>query len=682
MKLAKFLVQNYRSVENSGEVNVSDYTVLVGKNESGKTTILRALHKFNPAIPEPFNGLREFPRRRFDEFKKQAVSPIVASLTFKFTEEEVRSLSTTHAHYSGADSVKVSKNYLGQFTYEFLPSGDPPPVSSKDAEIAQQLTGLMNACESIKVDGVPEGEQLRQSLKAWSQELRAGLDAVADLQSKDGRQVIDSQSQTLSSMLNSDPKKSAAQPIVESLNNLQNRVRRPSIAEQAREFVQKQLPVFIYFENYANVDSRVHLPSFVQAKQRGGLKPDDKTVSTLLDLVSLDADELVALGSTGNKPPEKIREDVDTRSLLVDRASLGLTGEVANLWGEEGHRVEFDLDGEYMRLWVRDRVDGARVELEQRSKGFQWFLSFYIIFMVESEKGHKNAILLLDEPGLHLHAEKQEELIGVLRTLSQRNQLIYTSHSPFMIDTDALDSIKVVTFDPDKGSTVSDTTWATDKEALFPLQAALGYTISQSLFIGKDDLLVEGITDYWMLSSFSTLFRDHGLTALDPELIITPAGGAQKVSYLTSLMKGQKLRVTILLDSDQEGVRVRDDVVKSKILAERHVIFVDEGLETRREAELEDLFPEDFYLRFVNEAYSVELGKTKIALPAAGNPRIVPRLEQYFASHGITFYKTRPARLIMHELSKLKPNDLPPELTSRLVRLFTLINQRRPQKDT
>lgn len=264
------------------------------------------------------------------------------------------------------------------------------------------------------------------------------------------------------------------------------------------------------------------------------------------------------------------------------------------------------------------------------------------------------------------------------------SKIIYTTHSPFMIDTDALNSIKIVTFDSEKGTRVSDTTWATDKDALFPLQAALGYTISQSLFMGKDNFLVEGITDYWLLSTLSTLFRDHAITSLDPELVITPAGGAQKISYLSSMMTGQKLRVTILPDSDQEGIRVRDDIVKSKLVADtdKHVVFVDEAFDSRREAELEDLFPEDYYMKFVNDAYSNELAGKKVSLPSSGPRRVIPRIEQEFANRGLTFHKTRPARLIMKELSKVEPNDLPKDLTARFTKLFGLINQRRSRKES
>lgn len=166
------------------------------------------------------------------------------------------------------------------------------------------------------------------------------------------------------------------------------------------------------------------------------------------------------------------------------------------IWKQRKNRPSFDLDGDYLRLWVTDEISNTKIELEERSKGFQWFLSFYIVFMVESELGHKNSILLLDEPGLHLHAGAQNDLINVLNELSHKNQLIYTTHSPFLIDTTKLDSIHLVTISEEEGTKISNQTWSTDRDALFPIQSALGYSLAQSMFIGNNILLVEGLTDF------------------------------------------------------------------------------------------------------------------------------------------------------------------------------------------
>lgn len=327
---------------------------------------------------------------------------------------------------------------------------------------------------------------------------------------------------------------------------------------------------------------------------------------------------------------------------------------------------------------MTDEISKAKIELEERSKGFQWFLSFFIVFMVESELGHKNAILLLDEPGLNLHASAQTDLIQVLHELSKKNQLIYTSHSPFMIDTQDLSSIHIVTVDQDEGSKISNKIWPTDVDAIFPLQSALGYSASQSLFIGKNILIVEGMTDYWILSSLSTYLKDNGKIGLDDDLVITPAGGAQKIAYLTSIMVSQKLNVTILADYDRAGKKLFDELIKTKILKENHLVFVNETIGSTQEMTIEDLFLEDYYLEFVNSAYNKELKGQQITSLTSQHPMITKRVEEELEKQNIKFYKTRPSRLMLDEFGK-QSLAIPAQVIGNFETLFKIINKRRPK---
>lgn len=122
---------------------------------------------------------------------------------------------------------------------------------------------------------------------------------------------------------------------------------------------------------------------------------------------------------------------------------------------------------------------GVEVELDQRSEGFQWMVSFYVVFFAEASDKHKNAILLLDEPGQSLHALKQAEFRETLSKLSAKNQTIYTTHSPFLVGTDELDKVRVVEMvDRTVGTKVHLSLTATDDGAILPLQEALGYDLA------------------------------------------------------------------------------------------------------------------------------------------------------------------------------------------------------------
>ena len=95
------------------------------------------------------------------------------------------------------------------------------------------------------------------------------------------------------------------------------------------------------------------------------------------------------------------------------------------------------------------------IELENRSTGLQWFLSFFLVFTYESEDTHDNAIVLLDEPGHSLHPLAQRDLSAFFDNLSKTHQIVFTTHSPFMIDADRLDRVRKVYVDQDSGSIAS-----------------------------------------------------------------------------------------------------------------------------------------------------------------------------------------------------------------------------------
>ena len=218
------------------------------------------------------------------------------------------------------------------------------------------------------------------------------------------------------------------------------------------------------------------------------------------------------------------------------------------------------------------------VNLNERSRGLDWFISFYITFSADTKGGSsQNAILLLDEPGLYLHALSQGDLLRHFAA-DFDNQIIYTTHSPFMVPTENLDAIRTVSIDQETGTTVSNDP-AGDSRTLFPIQAALGYSLSQSLFVGPNNLIVEGVTDFWMLSSASSYLESLGKTGLPDDLTLTPAGGAQKIPYMVALLTSERLQVLVLFDEEKQSRTTRDELVKAKLIRDNNIVFVTEGFD-------------------------------------------------------------------------------------------------------
>ncbi|MBF4248845.1 OLD family endonuclease, partial [Vibrio anguillarum] len=196
------------------------------------------------------------------------------------------------------------------------------------------------------------------------------------------------------------------------------------------------------------------------------------------------------------------KDRLDSRSYQLNAASVRLTNEIKLVWMPNPKRPEADrlkvvADGQYLKVVVEDDL-GVDIELDQRSEGFQWLVSFFIVFFSEAMDKHENAILLLDEPGMSLHALKQRDFRETISRLAENNQTLFTTHSPFLVGPDELDIVRVVEMkERTLGTKVHTTLSSEDPAGLLPLQEALGYDLANSLFSQQRNLILEGLTDYW-----------------------------------------------------------------------------------------------------------------------------------------------------------------------------------------
>ena len=675
MKLRSFRVQNYRCIDDSGEAPVEHIKALVGKNESGKTSILRALHKFNPASPEPYNGLKEFPRRRFHEYEDKAT---VVELKFSLDPEDRNVLSEIDVRLAEVSGASVKKDYAGRYAVELLPDIQIPSPNLKGIfPLLIQLRGAIDRLDDT-VSGREGG--VRWKLLDALTRVGTGIGEETDLSiASSSREAFVRQVQEIQTLVVKSPDEGSQKVIGDIVRLILNTIDWASIDSRINKYIVERLPVFVYFENYAILSGRIHLPSFAERFRAGLLSPEENTASMLLSFLKLDPEKLVKLGTRDGKSSQEIQDAFDTRALMVDRAALSVSGLLADIWQQRKARLDLAIDGDYLRLWVADAVDGSRVELEQSSKGFQWFLSFYIVFMTETLEG-RDTVLLLDEPGLHLHAAAQQDLLRVLARLSEKNLVIYSTHSPFMIDLDALDTISVLAETP-RGTKISEPTKTTDKTALFPLQAALGYAFSRGLYTGEYSLLVENITDLWILSTISQHFKEKHRGYIADDIVIAPSGGGQKSALFATMLAGQNMSVSVLLDSDVEGISVKKQLVESPIARETNVIFVnDASQEPGRVMEVEDLLPPSLYLKFVNDAYSRELGKNRLGNEAlAKDVQIRRYVEAELKKREIGFSRFRVARQIMNDFPNIPFSQLPAEFVQNMERLFSFINRIKPE---
>jgi predicted ATP-dependent endonuclease of OLD family len=325
-----------------------------------------------------------------------------------------------------------------------------------------------------------------------------------------------------------------------------------------------------------------------------------------------------------------------------------------------------------LKIRVYSQKYQMSLPLASRSKGFNWFFSFIVWFSKIQEDKDSGYILLLDEPGLNLHATAQEDLRRFIDDLSEDYQVIYTTHSPFMIDPNHLERVRTVLEAAD-GTRVSSSIQEKDSDTLFPLQAALGYDIAQNLFINKNNLLIEGPADLLYLSALSEYLHGTGREGLREDVTLVPVGGLDKVTAFISLLRGQKLNIACLLDAftDQKGKARVQDLIQQKIIKEKSVRFFDEFTDIEATAaDIEDLFTKAEYLKLFNLAFP-DYKNLKVSDLDAKKERI---LEQINAALGIKrFNHYKPA----YELAKrgITEKTLSDATLEKFEKMFKEINK-------
>lgn len=664
MKLTEFRVHKYKGIIDSGPVAVSPLTVVVGKNESGKTTLLKALHKLNPATPEPYVIDREWPRGRRRERSKDEV---VCKATFALDGEEIEALSKVMDGNTPVTSVEVSRDYGGRLEVTF-PDGVFPNKLHPN-EVDKHCEGLL-----VAPDGI--GATFRAATAKCRDEARrlAGEGRFTDLASLHASQTAELQA-ALSP--GDRPEHTVEQQyLTQYATGVQQLAQKlqalPSMQKQAHDYIVRRLPKFIYMADFRTFCGKAILNQVKERKDHKRPQPEDETFLMILKLSGLDLDDLVSRG---------VAEDREQRQYDLEDGARTLTKAFKSRLKQREYSVEFRVDGQEFYTMVNDQTDVGLIRLKERSKGFQWFFSFDLLFMHESGGTFENCVLLLDEPGLHLHPGAQQDLLARLEEYAKGNTLIYSTHLPFMLDLKHPERIRVLNEGEDGPIVTEDLTKA-QPEAKLTLQAALGMSGSQSYLVAQRNVVVEGVDDYMFITDLSELLIRSGKPGLPEDVFITPAGGASEAAYVATFMMGQQLKVVVLLDSDQAGQVARDKLVTSWLTRYNgkptQVLRIGEVVEaTAKEFAVEDLFPDEFYLARVKEVYAKQL--TAAGAPAdlklVGTGQLCKRVERALAEHGIAFNKGSVAKRIRRDLASMQDVSVLPQVTleraEKLVKALT-----------
>jgi predicted ATP-dependent endonuclease of OLD family len=662
MRLKSVRVNEFKSVRDSGEFEIGDVTCLVGKNEAGKTAVLEALYRLHPVIDShsKFDVTHDYPRVDVEDYqhavqtgKRKAATAITA--IFELSTAEVASIEADFGTGVLVNNLaKLWRGYENQTYFE---------INLNEAAAVRHLIGKAELPEDVKA--AAEQTLTLKGLLAVLTTSATNLDDAHKAALVAANQLEDAAEKARAI--------DDANKLQESASAKQLRANVPAYFKETfakyvwRKYLDDKMPKFLYFDEYYQMEGQVNIQKLKERQAAGTLTESDRPMLGLIELARLDVDQLLAAK--------------DTQALLnkIEGASNHLSKQILKYWSQNSHiLVRFDLrpaleeDPEGMRagtnLWgfVHDTKHLATTRLGARSRGFIWFFSFLAWFS-QQRKLETPLILLLDEPGLFLHASAQADLMRYMeQELKPHHQVIYTTHSPFMVDPTDFSRVRIVRdksmesdeeLPPDQqGTKIFTDVLEADEGTLFPLQGALGYDIAQTLFIGPNCLIVEGVSDLLYLPTISDVMTGQKRVGLSEAWTITPVGGSDKVTTFVSLLGSQKkLKLATLIDFQKKDQQSIENLYKKKLLAKRNVHTFAEYT-GKTEADIEDMFDPQFYLDIVNEEYKKELPK-RIELKDLGkHPRILVNIEEWLKANPLTagaFNHYRPARYFAEKMGGL-----------------------------
>lgn len=649
MKLINWKVKQFRSVWDSKEISVDDrVTCLVGKNEAGKTSLLTALYRTNPIISSDANFELDFdyPKKRVEDYRHgvendglEEVS--VVTCQFQLEQKEIEAVEEIFGTGVLPEKTFGRSTYYGRnkSTFTLKVNEDVAIKNFKERDdYSPEISKAVSICDG------------------WNELVQTLTDNDADTE----------------------------------LVNIVNRVAEKGLGFYIfNEIISPLMPKFLYFDEYYQLKGCENLDSLNSRIEKEELISSDYPLLGLINLARLNPTDLASSTSTTHLKNK------------LEGAGNHLTGKIIKFWSQNKHiQMRFDVreakqdDPEGMQkgtnIWgeVYDTIHLASTSLGSRSRGFIWFFSF-LAWYEDVKKNNQNVILLLDEPGLSLHGKAQADLLEYFEEGLEDHQVIYTTHSPFMVDSTKFDRVRIVQDasidldsapDPDDniGTEVVTNIFDASDDSLFPLQGALGYEVQQSLFVGANSLVVEGVSDMLFLKAISAELEREGKEGLSNKWVITPVGGIGKVSTFVSLLRSQKgMNICTLLDIQEKDSQLIDDLYKSKILKKKQVLTYADFINSK-EADIEDLFEKDFYVGLVNQEFSKQLSNP-IQLSDLNSkiPRVVVALEKYLEKNPLKsgeFGHYRPARYFtenIHDLWK----EIEDSNKTVFVELFSELNK-------
>uniref|UniRef100_A9A6W0 ATP-dependent endonuclease of the OLD family-like protein n=1 Tax=Methanococcus maripaludis (strain C6 / ATCC BAA-1332) TaxID=444158 RepID=A9A6W0_METM6 len=604
--LTKFRIKNYKSIKDSGDVYLSpdNITILAGMNESGKTSVLEALEDFNVG-----------------KTVRESAKPICGnldpeiSLFFKLNVEELekisKDISNIYLSNDFSKNIELEVKKVGS-TY-FLENNDIYScledynigIINTLVEIENEINTLSKNIDVIFPTEFNSVEEFRK---------------IMDQKIKDGKsKITDDFNEKIKTQLN-------------------------ALFDEAQKYTLYFLDIDKTLINYIeNVVKKEYIPNFIIFKTY-----KDSKIPNIIPFANLETDEFIKdLQKVSNLDINLIKStDRQRKKNHHGAININLQEDYSKYWTQSESNLEITWDNNNVEFWVKE--DNTSYTPEQRSKGKQWHLAFYIRITARSKEG-KNNILLIDEPGLFLHAQAQEDIINKLEDASKTMSIIYTTHSPYLLNK--LHRIKLVERDEENGTEIQNKCWKNSKEdTITPILTAIGENMAGGLRADKkNSFIVEGITDYLYIQAFKKLAKPK----MDFEMV---PGCGKNIASIASILVGWKLDPFFIFDNDKDGKGYKTELIKKLLIQEDKFFFIsDQDGHT-----VENVLAEKDFKKLVLKDENIEFNNC---------------LQEYLK--GLNKSKTILAQnfLTNVENGEIKKGDLSKESLNNIQRIFKWISE-------
>ena len=597
MRLRKFRVRAYRCIHDSGEITVGDLAAFVGRNESGKTTILQALTLLNKnELVSELDLCDEMSEELKDEIR-------LVEGEFDLNQHEIGLLKEKFSSLPEIKKIKLFKtNRNPQVQYEF-----------ESIELSEKEDNGINSWENFSnqiiafLDTIPNHLRIQIDISFFE-----GL--VPKNQETFDRGMAEFSNQFHVIAIQEPKVIEEWEKIYENPENkFSNLLSGESQKIALQNFIASDLhPRFVYFSDYKKIYGNINLNEYL--KEEKGERTDSieyieefdkaETVRNLFYLAELDMKEL-----------DSVKESPSKCIKLLNAASNRLTSKLNPAW--KGDPIHVDLrynPGNIMSVVISDvHKDGTITNtglLNRRAEGFKWTFSFIVNFAAETQRAElKEAILLLDEPARNLHPTQQMGISDLLKNLAGSNQVLYATHSPFMIFDYTPGNLLVVELDKRKHlSRIFYDYWNADDKTLTPILYGLSRGQVESIVdreIGTNSrpiIIVETRSDAMYLNAFDKFLQDPNIS-MNPLNVIS-AHSKNSVMPLAIFYRNHGYKTFVLLDNSEESKQISAQLVSNEFSSIQTIFFEREG---KKIESIEDYIVIEDYLHAVNQTYEIKL---------------------------------------------------------------------------